>query len=79
MSQKLRDVLVTWTVVYPIITGLLTLLEPLMEHWALPLRTLLLSMIMVPLVVIWGMSIATRLLQRLRLTKAGEAAVSQNP
>ena len=40
--------LLTWLVVYPLITTLLALLEPLVGSLALPLRTLLLSAIMVP-------------------------------
>ena len=39
--------LVTWLGAYGVITGLLALLEPMMSTWPLPLRTLLLSVLMV--------------------------------
>jgi uncharacterized protein len=39
--------LVTWLGAYGVITGLLVLLEPMMSTWPLPLRTLLLSVLMV--------------------------------
>jgi antibiotic biosynthesis monooxygenase (ABM) superfamily enzyme len=39
--------LVTWLGAYGVITGLLALLEPIMSTWPLPLRTLLLSVLMV--------------------------------
>lgn len=64
MTQKLRQTVVTWVVVYPVITSLLLLLEPMVGHWALPLRTLLLTAIMAPLMVLWAMPFATGLLQR---------------
>lgn len=59
MNQKLRQTFITWLVVYPMITGLLILLEPVVSSWALPFRTLLLSAIMVPLMVFWAMPRAT--------------------
>ena len=40
--------LVTWIGVYPIITLLLALLGPTTAAWPLPLRTLLLTALMVP-------------------------------
>ena len=64
MNQKLRQTFVTWMVVYPLITGLILLLEPVVSSWALPLRTLLLSSIMVPLMVFWAMPFGTGLLHR---------------
>jgi uncharacterized protein len=39
--------LVTWLGAYGVITGLLALLGPVMSSWPLPLRTLLLSVLMV--------------------------------
>lgn len=38
-TNRHRMVLVTWLVVYPMITGLLVLLEPLLDNLAMPLRT----------------------------------------
>ena len=55
---------VTWMVVYPLITGLILLLDPVVSSWALPLRTLLLSSIMVPLMVFWAMPLGTGLFHR---------------
>lgn len=39
--------LLTWLGAYGVITGLLALLGPVMASWPLPLRTLLLSVLMV--------------------------------
>jgi len=39
--------LVTWLGAYGVITGLLAVLNPVMSAWPLPLRTLLLSVLMV--------------------------------
>lgn len=64
MNQKLRQTLVTWAVVYPLITGLILLLDPVVSSWALPLRTLFLSSIMVPLMVFWAMPLGTGLFHR---------------
>ena len=44
-----RQALLTWAVVYPLITGLLLLLEPWLEGVTLPLRTFVLSALMVPI------------------------------
>ncbi len=41
----------TWAVVYPLITVLLAVLEPLLDGVPMPLRTLMLSAIMVPAMV----------------------------
>ncbi|MEM7569191.1 MAG: hypothetical protein AAF337_05290 [Pseudomonadota bacterium] len=60
-SAKLRSALLTWAVVYPLITGLLLLLEPFVSGFALPLRTLILSSIMVPLMVYVAMPAARNL------------------
>ena len=48
-----RCALVIWLVAYPLITVLLYLLEPTVGGWPLPLRTLLVSSIMVPVMVLW--------------------------
>lgn len=58
MKRKARTVIVTWVVVYPMITGLLTVLEPIVASWPMPVRTLLLTTIMVPLMVVWAMPVA---------------------
>ena len=51
--------LLTWGVVYPMITGLLLVLEPLVGGLAMPLRTLVLTAIMVPAMVYLAMPFAT--------------------
>lgn len=58
MNHRLRTTLITWLVVYPMITGLLALLEPFVTSWPMPLRTLLLTALMVPLMVLWAMPLA---------------------
>ncbi|MEM8700941.1 MAG: hypothetical protein AAGF82_03880 [Pseudomonadota bacterium] len=50
--------LVTWLVVYPMITVLLAVLEPVLSDVAMPLRTLVLSVIMVPAMVYGAMPFA---------------------
>ena len=52
-SGRRRCALVIWLVTYPLITVLLYLLEPTVGGWPLPLRTLLISSIMVPVMVLW--------------------------
>ena len=60
MNQKARQALITWLVVYPIITGLIIVLDPLLRGWPVPARTLLLSAIMVPLMVFWAVPAASK-------------------
>lgn len=55
--------IVTWFVVYPIITILLIGLEPLLREVATPIRTLVLSSIMVPIMVYLAMPFATSQLE----------------
>ena len=59
MPHKLA--LLTWAVVYPLITGLLLLLEPVLGDVPVYLRTLLLTAILVPIMVYLAMPLATRL------------------
>lgn len=51
--------LLTWLVVYPMITVLLAVLEPVLSNAAMPLRTLVLSLVMVPAMVYGAMPFAT--------------------
>ncbi|MEM1405030.1 MAG: hypothetical protein AAGG55_16965 [Pseudomonadota bacterium] len=60
MNSTVRQGLVTWMVVYPTITTLLTILEPLLVGLAMPLRTLIVSGLMVTIMVGWAMPIANR-------------------
>ncbi len=64
MTPKLRQVLVTWLIVYPIITTVITFLEPIVHEWSIPLRTGLISAIMVPVLVLWALPFANRRLHR---------------
>lgn len=47
-APRLRAVLVSWAAVWPTITVLLLALEGIVGHWPLALRTLLLTGLMVP-------------------------------
>ena len=62
--------LLTWAVVYPLITGLLVVLEPWLTGLALPLRTLLLTAILVPAMVYLAMPLATARLEGWLSSKA---------
>ncbi|MEM6932103.1 MAG: hypothetical protein AAF526_00815 [Pseudomonadota bacterium] len=53
-----RMAFLTWAVAYPLITSLLLLLEPLVGGLALPLRTLILTALMVPIMVYWAVPAA---------------------
>ena len=57
--NKHKMALLTWMVLYPILTGLLALLGPIVGDLALPVRTFLLTAIMVPTMVYLAMPIAT--------------------
>lgn len=51
MTRNHKMVLVTWLAVYPMTTGLQALLDPLTAGLALPIKTLFVTLIMVPLLV----------------------------
>ena len=57
--NKHKMALITWLVVYPMITVLLAVLEPVLSDVAMPLRTLVLSLVMVPALVYGAMPFAT--------------------
>ncbi|MEO1249247.1 MAG: hypothetical protein AAFW76_05345 [Pseudomonadota bacterium] len=57
--RKDRMAILTWAVVYPLITLLLLILEPLLTGLPMPLRTLALSAIMVPIMVYLAMPAVT--------------------
>lgn len=50
-ADKRRMALVTWVAIYPTITLLLAAFGPQLEALPLPLRTLLLTAVLVPLMV----------------------------
>ena len=57
--RKNRIAILTWIVVYPLITGRLAILEPVLTGLPMPLRTLVLSALMVPIMVYLAMPAAT--------------------
>ncbi|MGD1868905.1 MAG: hypothetical protein ACFB0F_05210 [Neomegalonema sp.] len=57
-ENKHKLALLTWVFVYPLITVLLIGLEPLVSGLATPLRTLLLTALMVPAMVYVAMPFA---------------------
>ena len=59
-----KTVLLTWLIVYPMITLLLAALDPALGHLALPLKTLIVTLIMVPAMVYFAMPFATSHLKR---------------
>ncbi len=59
MNQNTHKLaLLTWAVVYPMITFLLIVLDPLVGNLATPLRTLILTALMVPALVYVAMPFA---------------------
>ena len=59
-----RQALLTWLLVYPVITLLSAVLEPTLRGVPMPLRTLVLSGLMAPIMVYLAMPWATRVLVR---------------
>lgn len=55
--------LLTWAIVYPMITILLVALDPWLHNVVVPLRTLILTAILVPAMVYFAMPFATTRLQ----------------
>ncbi|MEM7665516.1 MAG: hypothetical protein AAF250_06630 [Pseudomonadota bacterium] len=60
MKSIHKTAMLTWAVVYPLITALLILLEPIVAELAMPLRTLILTAIMVPIMSYLAMPLGTR-------------------
>ncbi|MEL6288415.1 MAG: hypothetical protein AAFQ42_05450 [Pseudomonadota bacterium] len=50
-AQRLRLAVVTWIGVYPVLTVLAVLLDPLLNRAPVPLRTLVMSALLVPAMV----------------------------
>jgi antibiotic biosynthesis monooxygenase (ABM) superfamily enzyme len=50
--RRSKQAILTWVAVYPSLTLVLAVLNPLMESWPLWLRTLLVTVLLVP-VVVW--------------------------
>lgn len=51
LDQLARQSVLTWLAIYPVITVLLWLLGPSIASWPLMIRTLILTVIMVPVMV----------------------------
>ena len=57
MKLTRSAIILNWIAVYPTITILLGALEPMLSAWPLPLRTLVISALMVPLTATIAMPI----------------------
>ena len=55
-----KQAVITWVAVYPALTVTLAVLGPMMESWPLPLRTLLVTLLLVPIVVYVIVPLLTR-------------------
>lgn len=60
-SGKQKQAFLVWLAVYPIITGLVWALEPVLNEMILPMRTLVLSALMVPIMVYGAMPLINKL------------------
>lgn len=63
-KQQHRTAALTWAVVYPLITGLMAVLDPILNEMPMPFRTFVLSAIMVPMMNYVTMPMATRKLRQ---------------
>ncbi|WZH52521.1 MAG: hypothetical protein PIR53_00625 [Nocardioides alkalitolerans] len=62
--RRWKTAVASWLAVYPLITLLLWLLRPLVGNQALPVQTLVLTLLMVPLSTFVTMPLVARLLGR---------------
>ena len=65
MKQKLKTSLIIWLSIYPLITLVFYFFGPELLRIPLPLRTLILTMVLVPTMVFVMVPIVTKILQRL--------------
>ena len=63
-TRQHKMAILTWIVVYPLITGLLALLNPILGEVPMPIQTLLLTGIMVPTMIYLIMPFATAKLHK---------------
>ncbi len=54
MQLKFKQALITWIAIYPLITIILWLFGDQLAQLPVPLRTLILTVILVPLMVFWA-------------------------
>jgi antibiotic biosynthesis monooxygenase (ABM) superfamily enzyme len=69
--SRSRLTLVTWTAVYPLLTAMLFIGDPLFGGWPLPMRTLIVSAVLVPTLTCVIMPTAQRRLRRWLHTSPG--------
>ena len=60
---KYKVAVVTWLAIYPLITITLAVVQPVLEGAALPLRTLVLTVVLVPLMVFVMVPVLQRVLR----------------
>lgn len=65
ISERWLTLCTTWIGVYPLLTGLTWVLEPLLDNQPLTIRSLIMSVIMVPIMVLLVMPVMQRLVARL--------------
>lgn len=62
---RFRETIISWLVVYPLITLLLWLLNPVITAWPLPAKTFLLTVLVVPIMSFWALPMAFRGCERI--------------
>ncbi|HJT63451.1 MAG TPA: hypothetical protein VJ839_01625 [Candidatus Limnocylindria bacterium] len=67
---RYKQAVLTWLAVYPALTLTLAVLGPFMETWPLPLRTLLVTVLLVPIVVYVILPLLSRLFRNWLLPSA---------
>ena len=65
ISDRQKAVILNWLAAYPVITILLAVLDPILPNMPLPVRTLLVTVIMVPAMVYLVMPIVRAKVQPL--------------
>ncbi|MEM8682167.1 MAG: hypothetical protein AAGF72_01985 [Pseudomonadota bacterium] len=60
LRHRLVRLFFTWLLVYPAVTLLLAVMQPIIENWSLPLQTLLLTGVLVPLLSLVVVPLANR-------------------
>ncbi len=61
---KTRLAIQTWIGVYPVLTVIALILEPILSDMEIPLRTLVMSVLMVPIMVFWIMPLIDRVARK---------------
>lgn len=66
IKLKLKAIVINWLAIYPIITGVLFFLEPSLVSVVLPVKTLILTVIVVPLMVFIAVPATSTIFDKLR-------------